>query len=150
MNSHEILKESIDKVGVKVVAASMNLSPAMVYKWCEPKGLPDDGGALNPLDRLVQLYEITRDVAPAEWLCQRTNGFRVDNPRKGGQKRRIMLDSTQTIVKEFSHLLQAVSESYSNDNKIDSKEASRIRKEWEALKVVAESFVFSCEEGLER
>ncbi|OGV59990.1 MAG: hypothetical protein A2283_10570 [Lentisphaerae bacterium RIFOXYA12_FULL_48_11] len=149
MNSHEILKQSIDKVGVKAVAASMNLSPAMVYKWCEPKESPDDGGALNPLDRLVQLYDVTHDVAPAEWLCQKTNGFRVDNPRKGGQKRKIMLDSTQTIVKEFSHLLQAVSESYSNDNKIDFEEAKRIRKEWEALKVVAESFVISCEEGLE-
>lgn len=150
MNSHEILKESIDKVGVKTVAASMNLSPAMVYKWCEPKVSPDDGGALNPLDRLVQLYEVTHDVGPAEWLCRKTNGFRVDNPRRGVQRRRVMLDSTQTIVKEFSHLLQAVSESYSNDNKIDSEEARRIRKEWEALKVVAESFVISCEEGLER
>jgi hypothetical protein len=150
MNSHEIMKESVDRVGVKAVAAAMNLSTAMVYKWCEPKGAPDDPGAMNPLDRLLQLYEVTLDVAPIEWLCRKTNGFRVDNPKKGGQKKKVMLESTQTIIKEFSHLLQAVSEGYSNDGRIDPGEAKRIRKEWEALKVVAETFVISCEEGFER
>jgi hypothetical protein len=149
MSSHEVLKKAIDQVGVKSVAAAMNLSPALVYKWCEPTGTPDDPGAQNPLDRILQLYEATHDVTPVEWLCQKTNGFRVDNPKKGGHKKNVMLESTQTIVKEFSHLLQAVSESYSNDNRIDPDEAKRIRREWEALKVVAETFVISCEEGLE-
>lgn len=147
MNSHEVLKDSVDRIGVKAVAAAMKLSPAMVYKWCESCESPDDPGAQNPLDRVARLYEITKDVGPVEWLCRKTDGFRVDNPKKAGGKKRVMLESTQTIVQEFSHLLQAVSESYADDNKVDAGEAKRIRKEWEALKVVAETFVISCEHG---
>ena len=145
MNSHEVMKSAVDKVGAKTVASAMNLSAAMVYKWCEPSGLAADAGAQNPLDRVLQLYKATGDLGPVEWLCRQTNGYRVENPKQIWRKKKVVLESTQTIVKEFSHLLQAVSESYSNDNVIDAVEAKRIRHEWESLKVVAESFVASCE-----
>lgn len=145
MTSHEVLKNVIDKAGAKAVASGMGVSPALVYKWCEPDEAPDDSGARNPLDRVLQICDITHDVSPVEWLCQKTGGFRVDNPKRAHPQKDVMLSSTQAILKEFSDLLGVISESYANDGKIDPEEAKRIRKEWEHLKVVAETFVMSCE-----
>lgn len=147
MNSYDVLKKAIEPVGVKTVASAMGLSSTLVYKWCEPKHVSDDPGARNPLDRIVQLYDLTRDPGPVEWLCQKTGGFRVENPRKVAPGKKVLLRSTQEILKEFSDLLAVISDSYSNDGIIDREEAKRIRKEWERLKIVAETFVIMCENG---
>ena len=39
--SYEVLKDAIDKVGVKAVAHDMNLSTPLLYKWCQR---PKDSG----------------------------------------------------------------------------------------------------------
>ena len=140
MNSYDVLRKAIEPVGVKAAASAMGLSSALVYKWCEPKNTLDDPGAHNPLDRIVQIYDLTRDPGPVEWLCQKTGGFRVENPRPVPPGKKALLSSTQEILKEFSDLLAVISDSYSDDGKIDREEAKRIRKEWERLKVVAETF----------
>jgi len=147
MNSHEILKKAVEQAGVKSIAAAMNLSPAMIYKWCEPRDSAGDPGAQNPLDRIVQIYELTQDVAPVEWLCEKTGGFRIDNPKSTGKNGKVVLRSTQVILREFSDLLEVISESFADDGRIDAAESKRIRKEWERLKVVAETFVASCEQN---
>ena len=59
-----------------------------------------------------------------------------------------MLEATQHLLSEFSELLAAVSQSYNADRTIDDDEASRIRKEWEDLKTLAERFVVACESGI--
>jgi hypothetical protein len=148
MNSYEVLKNAIEAAGAKAVASELGISPSLLYKWCEPKSQPEDSGAQNPLDRVLQIFEITRDVGPIEWLCQKTDGFRVANPKRvHPKKREEILNSTQVILKEFSDLLQVISESYANDGKIDREEAMRIRHAWEHLKVEAETFVTSCEQA---
>jgi hypothetical protein len=147
MNSHEVLKNAIEEAGAKAVASELGISPSLLYKWCEPKSLPDDSGSQNPLDRVLQIFEITRDVGPIEWLCQQTDGFRVANPKRiHPKKKEEILNSTQVILKEFSDLLEVISESYANDGRIDHGEAERIRHAWEHLKVEAETFVTSCEQ----
>ncbi|MBN1669832.1 MAG: hypothetical protein JXR37_02290 [Kiritimatiellae bacterium] len=146
MESFEVLKKTIGAVGVKAVAGNLNLSASLVYKWCQPKGAAGEAGAGNPLDRIRKVYELTGDVAPIAWLCQCAGGFYVENPR-GDCGHADMLKVTQTILKEFSELLDAVSMSVQNDGKIDPKEAEKIRREWEDLKTVAESFVLACEKG---
>jgi len=147
MNSYDVLKEAIEPVGVKAVASAMGLSSALVYKWCEPKKSLDDPGALNPLDRIAQIYDITHNPGPVEWLCRKTDGFRVGNPGKSFSGKEELLSSTQEILKEFSDLLAVISDGYSNDGKIDHEESKRIRREWERLKIVAETFVITCENG---
>ncbi len=146
MDSHEILKDSIKSVGAKSVAQDMNLSTSMVYKWCETA---DDGGggADNPLDRVLKICELTNSVGPVEWLCRQTGGFRVENPDRVEAGRGAVLRSTQSILKEFTELLNAVSQSYDDDRQINPEEAAKIRKEWEDLKSIAESFVLACEAG---
>ncbi len=39
MKSHEVLKQVIEEVGAKRVAADLKVSNSLVYKWCqEPAG----------------------------------------------------------------------------------------------------------------
>lgn len=146
MESHAVLRKTIGSLGAKALAAELGVSTSLVYKWCEPKAQATDPGADNPLDRLLTICQATGDVAPVEWLCNQTDGFRADNPVTELQAGAV-LKSTQQILKEFSDVLEAVSQSYDHGNRIDKKEASRIRKEWEDLKVIAESFVTACEAG---
>ena len=147
MESHEALKKAINTKGVKAVAAEMNLSASLVYKWCKEHDSPDDWGANNPLDRILKIVEVTEDTGPIHWLCQSVNGFFVENPLRQGSQDTPFLQATQKMLGEFSEMLQAVSESYGNDGSIDTGEAEHIRREWEELKTLAERFVVSCEQG---
>ena len=36
MKSYEIIRNAVDDLGVKAVAAGLKVSAALVYKWCEP------------------------------------------------------------------------------------------------------------------
>lgn len=148
MTSHEVLKKSVADLGAKAVASELNLSTSLIYKWCQPTDSEDASGADNPLDRVAQLYEITEDTRPINWLCHKANGYFVPNvsPREG--KPVPLLHMTRRIVREFSDLLDVITISIENDGKIDLAEAETIRKEWEELKSVTESFVVSCEKGM--
>ena len=69
MESFEILKQAVNNLGVKSIAADMNLSTSLIYKWCQPKDTPDAAGADNPLDRIAKIYDLTGDDTPVRWLC---------------------------------------------------------------------------------
>jgi len=147
MESYNVLKKAITAVGVKSVAADMSLSTSLVYKWCESKEGEEAGGAANPLDRIDKIYQLTGDTSPISWLCQRAGGFFVENPPRKTAADGPLLPVTQKILREFSELLEAVSNSLENDGHVDAKEAAKIRNEWEDLKSVAEGFVLACEKG---
>lgn len=152
MESYEIMNEVVDRVGAKQIAATLNVSTSLVYKWCEkPKNeeAEEASGARNPLDRVLTLIECTNNKDLLMWLCHKNNGFFVSNPKTG----KTSIDSeylshTQRIIQDFSEMLNAMSESISNDSSIDAKEAKRIRKEWESLKQYSEEFVCGCEKGV--
>ena len=145
--SYEILRDAVSKQGAKAVAAGMGVSPSLVYKWCEPSEGAIASGTENPLDRILKLCELTQENSLLDWLCEQQGCFRTVNPEVTNANSSV-LENTQTILKEFSELLEAVTESYAHQQRIDPEEAIRIRKEWEDLKRVAESFVFSCETGV--
>ena len=86
MKSYEVIRKAVDEPGVKAVAAALKVSPALVYKWCEPpaeEGDPDQSGAKNPLDRVRELYLQTKEKGLINWLCNEAGGFFVTNPIKG-------------------------------------------------------------------
>jgi len=146
--SHEVLKDAVALRGAKAVAAEMGLSQSMIYKWCQPSDRPDDSGVDNPLDRLIRFCKITESESPVEWLCEQTDSFRVRNPQiETCVISSTVLENTQAILKEFSEVLEAVTESYASGQRIDLQEAKRIRKEWEDLKRIGEQFVGTCEAG---
>jgi hypothetical protein len=153
MKSYEIIRKAVDEQGVKAVAAALKVSAALVYKWCEPAAEQDDpdaSGAKNPLDRVREMYLLTKDIHLIRWLCNEAGGFFVSNPvpelRKSADEE--MFSETREMVRDFSELLDAVTESTENDRVIDTEESDRIREKWEDLKACAEKFVLSCEKGL--
>jgi len=151
-HSRQVLQRAIEKVGIKAVAAALNLSPTLVYKWCEER--PDSvsglqtSGSINPLDRIQRIFETTQDISIINWICKVAGGFFVKDPvpsRTVGNRE--MFRKTQAMIKEFSDTLNAISQAYSDDS-INSPEADRIRTEWEELKRAGETLVRECEGGL--
>src|SRR5213082_1494057 len=83
MKSYEVIRKAVDEPGVKAVAAALKVSPALVYKWCEQPAEaadPEQSGTKNPLDRVRELYQLTKDIALIRWLCNDAGGFFVANP----------------------------------------------------------------------
>lgn len=148
MESHEVLKKSVSDLGVKSVASDLGLSTSLIYKWCQPTDSKDASGADNPLDRLTKMYEVTGDKSPIEWLCRQADGYFVENVKPEDIDAIPLLHMTRRIVREFSELLDVLTESIENDGRIDLLESEKIRNEWEQLKSSAESFVSACEEGV--
>ena len=148
--SYEVLKTAVDRVGAKSVAKDLRLSPSLIYKWCESYGEDDSSGSENPLDRILALVKATKDRGPVDWLCQNLDGYFVENPdpAEGANKSsELVMVATQQLLKEFTDMLSVVAQSLQNDNAIDRAEAKKIRREWEELKGLAESFVRGCELG---
>jgi hypothetical protein len=151
MHSHEVIQAAAERIGVKALAAELKLSPALVYKWCQEwdPDDPDTSGARNPLDRVRDMFLATGDIALIRWLCHEAGGFFVPNPHvRKSERHADLILTTQKLVAAFSDLLEEVSRSIQNDGQVKPDEAERIRRDWESLKSVAESFVAACEGGL--
>jgi transposase len=67
MESHDVLRLALEKSNPKEVAAAMGVSLSLVYKWAQPDD-KDGSGVPNPLDRIAQLFELTRDEHLIQWL----------------------------------------------------------------------------------
>ena len=154
MKSHEVIREAVEEPGVKAVAATLKVSAALVYKWCEPPADasdPDQSGARNPLDRVRDLYAVTHDIRLVRWLCNEAGGFYVANPAApaGAERQRDQAFYAQTrgLVRDFSNLLDTVTASVEDDESVDAGEADQIRQRWEELKANLEHFVVLCEGG---
>ncbi|MBN1346885.1 MAG: hypothetical protein JXQ73_29610 [Phycisphaerae bacterium] len=150
MQSYEVLREAADQVGVKVLANALRVSPALVYKWCQPAADEDAdaSGARNPLDRLACIVSLTKHTGLVSWLCHEADGFFVRNPHVNVYALDAeVLQATQRLVGKFSELLGQVSQSMADDERISPDEADRIRSHWDMLKSTAEAFVVACERG---
>ncbi|MDB5297936.1 MAG: hypothetical protein JWO31_3919 [Phycisphaerales bacterium] len=150
MKSYEVIREAVDEPGVKAVAAKLKVSAALVYKWCEPPADatdPEQSGARNPLDRVRELYTMTKDIRLIRWLCNQADGFLVLNPERDPSKtldERVFAE-TRNMVRDFSELLDTITESLEVTPGIDLGEADQIREKWEDLKALVERFVVGCE-----
>lgn len=145
MDSHEVVRQALDNTSPKEIAAELGVSLSLVYKWSQP----DEGtgsGARNPLDRVLQLYELTKEDHILQWLCQKAGGVFVKNPPSSCRKGFEVMPATQEIVQQFAGLLAAISQA-ALDNSITDKEAAAIRHVWDELKRYTEGFVRCCEEG---
>lgn len=143
MHSHEVMKEVLKTTSAKQIAAEMNLSLSLIYKWAEAADEP--GGGTGPLDRVGQLIRISGDTRIAQWVCEQADGFYIRNPHNlpptGG-----MIPVTNDIVQEFADMLATIATAAA-DNAISADEARKIRRRWEELKSVTEGFVKAAESG---
>lgn len=145
MQSHELLREVLQKTSAKQVAADLRLSLSMIYKWAEPDE-GDGSGTVNPLDRIEQLIRSTKDPRLVQWMCQRAGGFFILNPKTNKPHPDYLIPATNEIVQEFADLLAVIAVAAA-DNQITPNEAKSIRAWWEELKTVTEGFVACCEEA---
>jgi hypothetical protein len=146
MHSHELLREVFHSTSAKQVAADLNLSLSMIYKWAEPPDEASGSGAANPLDRIEALLRSTNDPRIVHWLCQKAGGFFIRNPRTRNPHPDFLIPATNEIIQEFADLLAVIANAAA-DNHITAAEAKSIRARWEELKSVTECFVRCCEEG---
>ena len=152
MKSHEVIRQAVEEPGVKSVAAALKVSAALVYKWCEPpadESDPEQSGAKNPLDRVREMHHSTQDIRLIRWLCNQAGGFYVANPEPVGRDNidEVLYKQSRNLVRDFSALLDSVTESVEDDHQVDAVEADRIRQKWEDLKANVERFVILCEGG---
>lgn len=145
MESHEVLKRALRKTAPKALAAELGVSLSLVYKWTE-KPADDNIGTKNPLDRVLQLIDMSGDTGIVEWICRRQNGYFVRDPKVNGEKFDHVLPATQEIIGQFSDLLAEISEA-AEDQSVSAADADDIRECWDKLKSYAEAFVRACENG---
>ena len=143
MQSHELLKELLQKISAKQVSSELGLSLSLIYKWAEPAA--EGSGASNPLDRLEQLLKLSGDRRLAQWVCERAGGFFIANPKTNPQAVHL-IPATNMIVEEFADMLAVIARA-ATDYTITKEEANDIRGRWEELKSVTEGFVRCCEAG---
>jgi hypothetical protein len=153
MKSYEVIRQATEEPGVKAVAGALKVSAALVYKWCEPPENaedPDASGAKNPLDRVREMYEITKDIGLIRYLCNNAGGFFIANPTLPHPAKTLdenIFAETRGMVREFSELLDTITESLEKTPGIQPDEAVNIRQRWEDLKACVEQFVRGCELG---
>ena len=145
MQSHELLREVFKTSSAKQVAADLGLSLSMIYKWAEEDDR-DGSGSVNPLDRVQALIHSTNDLRLVHWICQHAGGFFIRNPKTTNAHPDFLIPATNEIVQEFADLLAVIAVA-AGDNHITADEAKTIRKRWEELKTVTETFVVCCEQG---
>lgn len=143
--SHDILREAIERTGPKEIAAGMGLSLSLIYKWGQPS-TELGSGSRNPLDRVVQLMELTKELLIIQWLCRQAGGHFVRNPPSTCKEGFEVLPATNEIVNQFAGLLGEITQA-AIDNAISPEESARIRRIWDELKMYTEGFVRCCEEG---
>lgn len=146
MQSHELIREVLQRSGTKRVASDLKLSLSSVYKWGEPVRDDLSSGSTNPLDRIEALVKSTQDTRLVQWVCERAGGFFIQNPKAKWPHPYSAIPAANAIVQEFADLLAVVA-SATGDNHITPKEAQAIRSRWEELKCATEGFVQGCESG---
>jgi len=146
MQSHEVLREVLKSTSAKQISSDLNLSLSLIYKWAETPDPEALSQSYNPLDRVDQLFQSTRDLRLIHWICERSGGFFIRNPKTTHSHPDYLIPATNQIVQEFADLLAVVA-SAAADNSVDAPEAKKIRARWEQLKTVTETFVHCCESG---
>ncbi|MBI2926325.1 MAG: hypothetical protein HYY24_11560 [Verrucomicrobia bacterium] len=144
MQSHELLREVLERTSAKQVADDLKLSLSLIYKWAEPTEA--GSGAANPLDRIEALVRCTNDRRIVQWVCEKAGGFFIRNPRATWPHPFYLIPATNRVVQEFADLLSVIAVA-ATDNEVTPDEAKKIRARWEDLKSVTEGFVRCCEEG---
>lgn len=146
MQSHELLREVIKDGSAKQIAADLNVSLSLIYKWAEPPENVAGSGLTNPLDRIDQLTQSTHDPRLIQWICERAGGFFIRNSKPAVPHPYHLIPATNQIVQEFADMLGVIAAA-SGDNAITKAEAKDIRRRWEDLKRETEGFVHCCEQG---
>ena len=124
------------------IAKSLNISPAMLYKWREA---PSKGsGHLNPLDRVATLISTTGDERIVDWLAHKSGGHIIREESHSASPE--LFRASNALIKDFSLLITEVVNAC-EDQQISPAESVGLREKWNSLRKRAEGFVRACEKG---
>ncbi|MFA7232390.1 MAG: phage regulatory CII family protein [Victivallaceae bacterium] len=140
MDSKQAMKQACKQAGLKNVAESLGISPTALYNQI------NDSGKNDILQKFVDFTAACEDDTPIVWACEQLNGIFVKNPAIQVEAEKDNNNYIPSALKEFSDVIKVISEAL-KDNSISQMEAARIRKEWEELKIILETFVLRCEFG---
>mgnify|MGYP003753735581 CR=1 FL=1 len=93
-----------------------------LYKWAQPKGTNTASGIPNPLDGTLALTQATSDPSLIHWLCRKSGGFFVENPKSNATKYQRLVPTISRVVKQFADLLSLIAHAAS-DSEITDDEA---------------------------
>ena len=121
MKSHQVIKESCKKRGIKSIASEIGVSSSLMYKWSQPYD-GSGSGSKNPLDRIVELINAIQAPTVIEWICEQSGGYFVRDPESQQEENFEVMPATNEIVAQFSALLGEISQA-AQDNTIEKKES---------------------------
>lgn len=134
------MREACAALGVKTVAQHLGVSPTAIYNQINDSAKPD------VLRKFADFVDATGNDIAIEWACEELGGCFVRNPDVSMERGMRPGEYVSSSIKEFGDVLKEIGESL-RDGKITKGEAAKIRKEWETLKRLLESFALSCECG---
>jgi len=140
MTSKEAMKLACKERGVKEIAETMKLSPTAIYNQI------NDSSKNDLLNKFVDFANACDNNIPIQWACEELNGVFIENPDVRAHKERLANSYIPNTIKEFGDVITEIGIAL-EDGRITRKEAERIRKEWEELKILLETFVLACEFG---
>jgi len=148
--THQVLRQAVERAGPKRVARALDVSLSLVYKWTQPprtKRNPTASGARNPLDKLVTIFGLSNDLELIHFVCRVARGYYTANPGGAPRNERNFVSATVNALNDFADMLQYAEKSLSSDGRIDEGESRKLRRQWDKLKGRLEQFIVSCEEG---
>ena len=139
MDSKEAMRQACKKVGVKNVAELLGVSPTAIYNQI------NDPDKHDILERFVDFANACESDIPIQWACEQLNGTFIPN-----REVKVDMNSYRSCVsdalREFGEVISEIGRAM-EDGVVTAEEARSIRKEWEDLKRVLESFVLAGEFG---
>ena len=142
MTSKDVMKSACKLKGVKQVATAMKIAPTALYNQM-------NRNLENPdfIQRFLDFCVASESDEPVRWASSNLNGFFVKNPEVALNKTDVPAHKyVSECLKEFGHLINKVGEAI-KDGSISKGESHNIRKEWDDLKSLIETFVSACENG---
>ena len=140
MNSKEALKLACDERGVKEIAENLKISSTAIYNQIND---PDKNDILN---KFVDFVNACGNDIPIQWAAAELNGIFLKNPDIEAKKEEIRQRYVPEALQEFGNVIKEIGEAMA-DGKVTPEEAESIRREWDKLKILLETFVLACEFG---
>lgn len=140
MNSKQALKLSCQDRGVKDIAECLSISPTAIYNQIND---PDKNDILN---KFVDFVNACGNDIPIQWAAAELNGIFLKNPDIEAKKDEINQTYVPEALQNFGNVIKEIGQAM-EDGKVTLEEAEKIRKEWDKLKILLETFVLACEFG---
>lgn len=140
MNSKEAMRKACEESGIKAVADALGMSSSAIYNQI------NDPNKSDILGKFVDFVNACGNDVPITWACGELDGLFIRNPDSRVSEH-VDPNCVPDALKEFGDLIKEIGSAL-DDGKVSRKEAESIRREWDELKVLLESYVLSCEMGM--